>query len=75
MAIVAMLGATISPCLFFWQTGQGSANKMLYSQYRRNSCEISMNSRIQAASLRFSQIVSYPLYCQRAPRSKILRGA
>jgi hypothetical protein len=32
-----------------------------------------MKSRIRAASLRFSQIVRYLLYCRRAPRSKILQ--
>jgi hypothetical protein len=44
------------------------------SQNWRNPCKASMKSRIRAASLRFSQIVRYLLYCQRAPRSKILQG-
>jgi hypothetical protein len=34
-----------------------------------------MKIRIQAALLRFSLIARYPLYYQRAPRSKILRDA
>jgi hypothetical protein len=51
------------------------ADAMAKKQYWRTPCEASMKSRIRAPLLRFSQIVRYPLYCQRAPRSKILRGA